>query len=110
MAFALALLVPNAVAGLVMQAGRSGKSYTADAYGVLKNVTPQDAVDLQTGGAINLGQQQALNNFAATIAPTVHNDLTQDYAVGSRWLVISAQKEYICFNAALGAAVWATLD
>lgn len=108
--FSFSLLVPNAVPGLVMQAGRSGNSYTADNYGIVKLVTPQDAVDLTAGGAINLGQTQSRNNFAGTILPGVTNDISQDYGVGSRWLVPAASKEYVCFNPALGAAVWVALN
>lgn len=109
MAFSFSMLAPNAVPNATMTAGRSGNSYTADNYGVLKLVTPQDAVDLAAGGALNLGQTQSLNNFAATIAPTAANDITQDYGVGSRWLVPAAGKEYVCTVNTLANAVWVNL-
>ena len=108
-AFSFSMLAPNAVPNAVMTAGRSGNSYTADNYGVLKLVTPQDALDLQSGGALNLGQTQALNNLAGTVAPTAANDITQDYGVGSRWLIPSAQMEYVCFANTLANAVWVNL-
>ena len=110
MSFSFSLLAPNATPNLTMQAGRSGNSYVSDNYGILSNVTPQDAVDLQVGGALNLGQQQARNNFAATVAPTSANDISQDYGVGSRWLVPAASKEYTCFANTLSNAVWAALN
>jgi len=109
MTFSFSLLAPNAASNVTMQAGRSGNSYTSDAYGVLKLVTPQDAFDLVEGGALNLGQQQAVNNFAGTIAPTAANDITQDYGVGSRWLIPSLSKEYVCFANTLANAVWVNL-
>lgn len=104
------LAAPGGVANQTMVAGRSGNSYTSDAYGFIHSVTPQDAVDLAAGGALSLGQQQARNNLAATIAPTSTDDSSKDYGVGSRWLVPAASKEYTCFSAALGAATWAALN
>jgi hypothetical protein len=47
-----------------------------------------------------------LYNFTATIAPTTSNDNTQGYSTGSRWLNVSASREYICISAGTGAAVW----
>lgn len=110
MSFSFALLAPAAAPNITMQAGRSGNSYTSDAYGVMHTVTPQDAADLLQGGALNLGQTQGRNNLAATIAPTAANDITQDYAIGSRWLVPAAQKEYVCCANVLSNAVWAALN
>lgn len=108
--FSFSLITPNAVAGQVMTAGRSGTSYTADSYGIVHSVTPQDAVDLVAGGALSMGQTQARNNLAATILPGVTDDISKDYAPGSRWLVPAASKEYTCFANTLGAAVWAALN
>lgn len=104
------LAAPGGVANQTMVAGRSGNSYASDAYGFIHNVTPQDAVDLATGGALSLGQQQARNNFAGTAIPTVNDDSSKDYGVGSRWLVASVSKEYVCFSAGIGAASWAVLN
>ena len=107
MAFSFSLLVPNAVAGTTMTAGRSGNSYVADAYGVLKLVTPQDAVDLQAGGALNLGFSQGRNNLAATTDPTTASDNTQDYAVGSVWVNTSNGRVWIAQAVSTAAAAWA---
>ena len=46
------------------------------------------------------------NKFDATGTPTVNNDGTQGYGVGSRWIDITADKEYVCLDASTGAAVW----
>ena len=45
-------------------------------------------------------------NLAASVAPAVGNDNTQGYAVGSRWIDTTADKEYVCLDAATGSAVW----
>lgn len=108
--YTLFMQAPNASPNVTMQAGRSGNSYTSDSYGFIHSVLPQDAVDLQTGGALMLGQQQSRNNFAGTAIPTVNDDISKDYGVGSRWLVPGVNKEYACFSAALGAASWAVLN
>lgn len=44
--------------------------------------------------------------FAKTAAPTVNDDGTQGYAVGSRWIDTTNNKEYVCLAAGTGAAVW----
>lgn len=46
------------------------------------------------------------HNLAASIAPTVSDDDTADYAIGSRWLDTTADRAYLCLSAATGAAVW----
>lgn len=42
----------------------------------------------------------------ATSAPTVNNDVDEGYTVGSRWVDVTNDKEYICLNNTDGAAVW----
>jgi len=44
--------------------------------------------------------------FDATSAPTVDNDVDEEYTVGSRWLDVTADKSYVCLNNTNGAAVW----
>ena len=46
------------------------------------------------------------HKFDATIPPTVDNDVTEDYGVGSLWIISSGQETYICFDNTEGAAVW----
>lgn len=42
----------------------------------------------------------------ATVAPTVNNDIDEGYTVGSRWVDVTADKEYVCLDNTDGAAVW----
>jgi len=44
--------------------------------------------------------------FDATIAPTINNDVSEGYTVGSRWLDITNLKSYVCLDNTDGAAVW----
>ena len=46
------------------------------------------------------------SNLAATAAPGVTDDTNAGYAVGSRWIDTTNDKEYICLDASVGAAVW----
>ena len=41
-----------------------------------------------------------------TAAPGVSNDNTEGYAVGSRWIDITNDKEYVALDVSTGAAVW----
>jgi hypothetical protein len=45
-------------------------------------------------------------NLSATAAPTINDDSGDDYIVGSRWLDTTNDKEYVCLDNSLGAAVW----
>lgn len=46
------------------------------------------------------------DNLAASTAPATTNDTTEGYAVGSRWLDTTAEKEYVCLDPTEDAAVW----
>jgi len=46
------------------------------------------------------------NNWAASIAPTVNNDTTQGYEVGSRWINLATDKEWVCTDNTTATAVW----
>lgn len=48
----------------------------------------------------------ALNKWDATVAPTANEDSGDGYGVGSRWIDVTANKEYVCLDATLTAAVW----
>jgi len=45
-------------------------------------------------------------NIGTTVAPTVNEDSGDGYAVGSRWIDTTGDKEYVCLDSAVGAAVW----
>jgi len=46
------------------------------------------------------------SKFDATQAPTVNNDIDEGYVVGSRWVDVTNDKEYVCLDNTDGAAVW----
>jgi hypothetical protein len=48
----------------------------------------------------------AKNKLNATVAPTVDDDVTFNYSVGSKWYDLTAQEAYLCFDATNGAAAW----
>jgi len=47
-----------------------------------------------------------LDKLDATQAPTVDNDVTEGYSVGSWWFDVTNDKAYTCLDATEGAAVW----
>jgi hypothetical protein len=46
------------------------------------------------------------NNYAATAAPAVTDDVSLGYKVGSVWIDVTNDKSYECLDATDGAAVW----
>lgn len=54
------------------------------------------------------------NNIAGSGAPTVNNDSSQGYSVGSKWFDVTTSPKncFICLGASVGAATWldATLE
>jgi len=91
-----------------------------DGVEALADVT--DATNVASAGAImdgdftvaegfmkknSAGVYEALkSNMSAAVAPTVNEDNGDGYVVGSRWLDTTADKEYICLDMTIGAAVW----
>lgn len=49
-------------------------------------------------------------NFAAVVPPTVSDDNTAGYTVGSMWIDISTNKVYSCVDASTGAALWSWVN
>lgn len=47
-----------------------------------------------------------LDNLTATVNPTVDDDVTLLYEVGSRWFNVTTDAEFVCLDATTGAAVW----
>ena len=45
-------------------------------------------------------------NLDAIAGPTVNEDSGDGYAVGSRWVDVSNNEEYVCLDASVAAAVW----
>lgn len=46
------------------------------------------------------------NSYEATSAPSVTNDSSEGFGVGSQWVDTTADEAYICVDASVGAAVW----
>lgn len=46
------------------------------------------------------------HNRNSSVDPTVNNDSSQNYEVGSTWTNSTAQTKYVCMDASVGAAVW----
>ena len=66
------------------------------------------AADTATARAdIGLGNvSNVKDNLAAAVAPTINDDVTAGYGVGSNWLDTTGGKAYICLDATAAAAVW----
>jgi hypothetical protein len=84
---------------------------TTVAYGVTRlGAGAADAAQgnhAHTKADVGLGNVENLKvNLAATAAPTVNDDSGDGYAVGSRWLDVTNDKEYVALDVAAGAAVW----
>ena len=47
-----------------------------------------------------------LNNDGAAVDPTINEDSGDGYSIKSRWLNTTDDKEWICLDATIGAAVW----
>lgn len=45
-------------------------------------------------------------NLAATSDPTIANDNGAGYAIGSRWINVTTDEEFVCLDNSAGAAVW----
>lgn len=51
-----------------------------------------------------------LNNYTALAPPTVNDDSSEGYSIGSIWIVPSTLQEFRCFNATVGAAAWQEIN
>jgi len=69
-------------------------------------------VRLENGAEVKVGISGQLDNLSATAAPTVDDDSSVGYAVGSMWIDTTADEAYRCVDPTAGAAVWikTTLD
>ena len=63
-------------------------------------------IDLSMASALTGINQVAYRNLTATTDPTVSNDATQGFDVGSVWINTSSSRVWMCQNANSGAAVW----
>lgn len=81
--------------------GRSlgSDSIKLDSIEVGADVTDSDNV--KAAGAI-----VSHSKLDATSAPTVFDDSSVGYAIGSRWADVSNLEEYVCLDANIGSALW----
>lgn len=84
-----------------------GALATQDMAGPADGGTGQDTSGSTGTPQITGGTWSVLkNNLGASSVPTVNDDSGSGYSVGSRWIDVSADKEYVCLDAGSGAAVW----
>ena len=79
--------------------------------GPVNNAALVTAIDEDQEAALEaLGIPKA--NYAAIVAPTVANDSSEGYSIGSKWYDSAAKEGYLCTDSSVGAAVWveATFD
>ena len=73
-------------------------------YGTSPNITTPTGI---VKGDVGLGNIENLKvKLDAIAAPGVGNDNTEGYAVGSRWIDITNDKEYVALDVSTGAAIW----
>ena len=75
--------------------GSTGQAPKIDLTTSVVNFLPQEH------GGVN-----GRNNVTATTAPTISNDATQGYAVGSLWVNTANSKAYICVSNTINTAQW----
>lgn len=63
-------------------------------------------LDSTVGAAIWERSNNIFGNFAATIDPTISNDNTQGYEIGSQWINVTTDATFTCVDITTGAAVW----
>ena len=85
--------------------------------GGLTAVKPYDLamplfIKIDDTSAVKLAQGSLsgpLNNYTATVPPTISNDQTQGYSFGSMWIDVGTHTAYICMNPTTGNAAWQLL-
>lgn len=50
-----------------------------------------------------------IGQVQSTVPPTVTDDSSKGFAIGSQWVDSAGQNTYTCYSAAVGAAVWLPL-
>ncbi len=79
----------------------SGEYAKLTANGIASESASEVKVGLSLDNVPNLKQK-----LDATTAPVATNDTTEGYAVGSKWIDVTADKAYFCLDATEDAAVW----
>ena len=64
------------------------------------------ALERRVGAIENQVDEIPQDNLEATTNPTTTDDGSEGYEVGSRWVNLSTNREFVCTDAADGFAVW----
>ena len=88
---------PNTTVNVTLDSGSLTIAISAVAVGI---ITPSN----------NALPISILNNYTATTNPTVNDDSSDGYTVGSRWVNTSTDTLYECLDASAGAAIWRPSD
>lgn len=94
-----------APSGLI-QGMPSGTNYQVDVNSQVQ-ANALDIVQLLTLGFVFPPDTLGKDNFVATVDPTVNNDTTQGYAVGSIWFNQTNGRCWMCMSSVAATAVWA---
>jgi len=70
--------------------------------GLEADVSAYNGVPLISGGSTS----ELKYNLTATTDPGVGDDSDDGYTIGSRWVNVTLDKEFVCLDASVGAAVW----
>lgn len=96
------LLNGDAIVLAFSRAGDQGDAGTASvATDPIWDAAGDTVVGTGTGTAV-----RRKNNDAASAAPTVNDDSGDGYAIGSRWLDTTSDKEYVATDVTVAGAVW----
>ena len=71
---------------------------------IIQGVANQTVVS-KNGDIYTIGTVPS-HNFTATNIPNSSNDSSEGYSIGSRWIYSVINREYVCTDATIGAAVW----
>ena len=69
----------------------------------VQSVVTETGINLKSGTAVTIPVAKKSTN---TVAPTVDNDSSEDYSVGSLWINTTDNVIYICLDPSAGAANW----
>lgn len=69
--------------------------------------TAKEAAETAAAEAASIIASIPVDKLNGTVAPTINDDNSYGYSLGSKWYDLIHDEAYICLDAASGAAVWA---
>ena len=75
---------------------------THERGGLEADISAYGGVPLIDGGSTS----ELKYNLTATADPVAGDDSVDGYTIGSRWVNVTLDKEFVCLDASVGAAVW----